>query len=607
MGGGHGKFDNSKWVGVKNEALDARYDIVRVLGQGAGGTAYLVKRKKDGADLVAKESHDMTPDGMAEFINEFENMKTYTHPNIVKVHELLQGQQNIDGEMKPQIILISELARGGDLHGFMKKAMEATTLTEEWTAHVFRKAMNGVAHLHARKMMHNDLKPDNILMLSAFDEANPDAVPEVVITDFGCATLVKDSKLACGDPRYAGPETWRIIKAILAGERIGNEAIPLYQADLWAMAAMLYELLSGGLIAFAYRSVTLDECSPDNDIFNGLRDAVLGPDEIIVKQYCPEISDEAESLLKQMFSKDGNQRPMAQQVLEHDWFNIKGHSLDKGATARLALRTIKSKAHAILLNAMATKLQREHYQDCLSIFQQVDTDHTGEINLVEFTKAWPMLSESKASICKTHSKRSSAASPLGSPTAAGDARCTDTKCEEEAKAEEAKAAAVAFRHADINKDNEIDFNEFLAATFDWTSQDKSVLKQALSEVFEQLDSDGSDGIEKDELKKIFGGALTSAQLDDTFLQIDRDGDGRVTQEELEHFLFEPMSEEDVKRFQKRETTRKAADRTVGLDGSIPHDKQADRCCTCLSLSVIAGVVLQALSKAGALNGCLALL
>merc|ERR1719329_1113639 len=129
---------------------------------------------------------------MAEFLNEFESMKGFTHPNIVKVHELLQGQQEVDGEMKPQIILISELARGGDLHGYMKKAMEATKLTEEWTAKVFQKAMKGVAHLHAREMMHNDLKPDNILMLSEFDPNNPDAVPEVVITDFGCATFLKD-------------------------------------------------------------------------------------------------------------------------------------------------------------------------------------------------------------------------------------------------------------------------------------------------------------------------------------------------------------------------------------------------------------------------------
>merc|ERR1719215_1740853 len=112
--------------------------------------------------------------------------------------------------------------------------------------------MMGVSHMHSKGIVHNDLKPDNILVLHGFDPRQPNRVPTVVINDFGCATLSRDSFFKSGDPRYQSPESWQVMQKIMNDED-GNWTKLTPKADVWSMAVTLYELVSGGLLPFIYR------------------------------------------------------------------------------------------------------------------------------------------------------------------------------------------------------------------------------------------------------------------------------------------------------------------------------------------------------------------
>src|SRR5262249_13453062 len=93
-------------------------------------------------------------------------------------------------------------------------------------------ALQGLAAVHAGKVLHRDLKPANLML-----EPSPGPVDRVVLIDFGFAALEGSSKLTAqghvvGSLTYLAPER---LRGELADER----------SDLYAMGVILYELLAG--------------------------------------------------------------------------------------------------------------------------------------------------------------------------------------------------------------------------------------------------------------------------------------------------------------------------------------------------------------------------
>ena len=147
-----------------------------------------------------------------------------------QVWKLASGHQNIipiieasiyDG----QLVIVSEFARDGSLQGWLKRhdgrapSLEAAvTMTDGILA--------GLEHLHAQRIIHRDLKPDNVLLQGATPR----------LADFGLSRVLKSSNSTnhiAGTISYMSPETFN-------GDR--SE-----QADLWATAVILYQLVAGRL------------------------------------------------------------------------------------------------------------------------------------------------------------------------------------------------------------------------------------------------------------------------------------------------------------------------------------------------------------------------
>jgi len=227
-----------------------------------------------------------------------------------------------------------------------------------------------------------------------------------------------------------------------------------------------------------------------------------------------DTSQEVQSLIKRMLQKRNSQRPSSTQVLEDPWFSIKGHVLPSNATQGVKVVALQREAHAILLQAMTARLQREHYETAAQAFSRFDTTNTGEINREDFKKAFKILF-------------------------AGSNKDAETL--------DAEADRV-FTSVDNDQSETLHFNEYLVATFDWGSLKPDILEKSLKDVFNVIDTDADGHISQKELATFLSGALLADQIRITYEIIDEDKDGKVTLEEFKKFLFEPMSREDLDKY-----------------------------------------------------------
>lgn len=137
------------------------------------------------------------------------------HPNIVRIFGTLQMENGLMG-------IVMEWADQGSLGDKMKR------LTFTQKVRVSLDICDGVAYLHAQKIAHRDLKPDNVLLFGA--------EPKAKISDFGTSkviqTMITNTSMA-GTPKYSAPELME------EGLQFGRSV------DVFSLAIIFYELFSG--------------------------------------------------------------------------------------------------------------------------------------------------------------------------------------------------------------------------------------------------------------------------------------------------------------------------------------------------------------------------
>ena len=176
------------------------------------------------------------------FDNEISILKSLNHPNIVKLEEVKRSSNHY--------YIVMEYINGGGLSNCLKKYMERhkKAFPEEIVQHLMRQIIEGLYYLHSRKIIHRDLKLDNI-MINFDTEADKENLnmmkARVKIIDFGFAIRLTSEKKdltysAVGSPINMDP----IILNKFSKRKDPNLGYD-EKADIWSIGTVCYELLIG--------------------------------------------------------------------------------------------------------------------------------------------------------------------------------------------------------------------------------------------------------------------------------------------------------------------------------------------------------------------------
>jgi WD40 repeat protein/tetratricopeptide (TPR) repeat protein len=215
------------------------YDVLREIGRGGMAVVYEARQRGVNRRVALKMLLAGDYAGLEErsrFRTEAEALGRLHHPHIVPVHEV--------GEHNGRPYLVMELVEGGSL----ARLLAGTPLSAPQAAGLVEQLARAIHYAHEQGVVHRDLKPANILLVSggvgqAVTDGTKSARPSLSypkITDFGLAKLLAteaghtQTGAVIGTPSYMAPE-----QAQGRSRDIGPAA------DIYALGAILYELLTG--------------------------------------------------------------------------------------------------------------------------------------------------------------------------------------------------------------------------------------------------------------------------------------------------------------------------------------------------------------------------
>jgi NIMA (never in mitosis gene a)-related kinase len=203
-----------------------RFSVIRPVGSGAFGECVLV-RDENGARFVIKkiDISSFSPSERETATKEARILQTLDHPNIIKCHGSFLD------ETTGHLCIVMDYADGGDLHGLLQ-GRGGALLSEEEVWSIFLQLALALKHVHDRRVLHRDLKTQNVLLTSG---------RVVKLADFGIAKVLAHSRemahTAIGTPYYLSPE-------------IVMEKAYSFKSDVWSLGCVLYELIAVGKHAF---------------------------------------------------------------------------------------------------------------------------------------------------------------------------------------------------------------------------------------------------------------------------------------------------------------------------------------------------------------------
>jgi formylglycine-generating enzyme required for sulfatase activity/tRNA A-37 threonylcarbamoyl transferase component Bud32 len=197
------------------------YEVLEKLGRGGMGVVYKARDTRLNRIVALKMILSGEHAGEADlrrFRTEAEAIARLQHPNIVQVHEV--------GEHDAKPFFALEFCAGGSLN----RKLDGTPWQPKEAARLVETLARAMQAAHDKKVIHRDLKPANVLLTES---------GELKISDFGLAKKIDEtgqtaSGVIVGTPSYMAPE-----QAGGQSKDIGPAA------DIYALGAILYELLTG--------------------------------------------------------------------------------------------------------------------------------------------------------------------------------------------------------------------------------------------------------------------------------------------------------------------------------------------------------------------------
>ncbi|NXO00134.1 NEK1 kinase, partial [Rhinopomastus cyanomelas] len=255
-----------------------KYIKVRKIGEGSFGKAILVKAKENGQQYVIKEINisKMSNKEREESRREVAVLANMKHPNIVLYRESF--------EENGCLYIVMDYCEGGDL--FKKiNAQKGVLFSEDQILDWFVQICLALKHIHDRKILHRDIKSQNIFLTKD---------GTIQLGDFGIARVLNSTaelaRTCIGTPYYLSPE-------ICQNKPYNNKS------DIWALGCVLYEMC------------TLKHAFEAGNMKNLVLKIISGPFPPVSTHY----SYDLRSLLSQLFKRNPRNRPSVNSILEKNF------------------------------------------------------------------------------------------------------------------------------------------------------------------------------------------------------------------------------------------------------------------------------------------------
>nr|XP_021516772.1 serine/threonine-protein kinase Nek5 isoform X2 [Meriones unguiculatus] len=249
-----------------------KFDLIKIIGEGTFGKVYLAKDKSEHNHCVIKEI-GLTKEKEATE-KEAILLATMKHPNIVTFFGSFQESS--------RLFIVMEYCDGGDLLQRIQR-QQGVLFSEDQILCWFVQISLGLKHIHDRKVLHRDIKSQNIFLSKNGMVAK--------LGDFGIARTLNNSmelaQTCAGTPYYLSPE-------ICQNRPYNNKT------DIWSLGCVLYELCT---LKHPFES-------------NNLHHLVLKICQARVAPISPHFSLDLQSLVPQLFKVSPRDRPSINSLLK---------------------------------------------------------------------------------------------------------------------------------------------------------------------------------------------------------------------------------------------------------------------------------------------------
>uniref|UniRef100_A0A4W6FQT4 non-specific serine/threonine protein kinase n=1 Tax=Lates calcarifer TaxID=8187 RepID=A0A4W6FQT4_LATCA len=297
----------SSMIGLENLGdPSGNWDIVETIGKGTYGKVYRVTNKKDGSQAAVKVL-DPINDVDEEIEAEYNILRSLSnHPNVVKFYGMFYKSDNLSGG---QLWLVLELCNGGSVTELIKGLlMRGQRLQEPVISYILYSALLGLQHLHNNRIIHRDVKGNNILLTTEGG---------VKLVDFGVSAQLTSARLrrntSVGTPFWMAPE-------VIACEQQYDYSYDA-RCDVWSLGITAIELADG--------DPPLAEMHPVKALFKIPRNP--SPTLRNPEQWCRSFSH----FIGQCLIKDFEARPSVTHLLEHPFIK-QAHGKDVALRQQLA-------------------------------------------------------------------------------------------------------------------------------------------------------------------------------------------------------------------------------------------------------------------------------
>mmetsp|Transcript_4037 Transcript_4037/g.9249 ORF Transcript_4037/g.9249 Transcript_4037/m.9249 type:complete len:700 (-) Transcript_4037:172-2271(-) len=453
-----------------DEALHEDYSFGhpwKMLGSGTFGSVYLAMHKKTGMKRAIKkiDRRDVrgTPDKLD---SEVGRLRLLDHPNIVRLYDFYECHQ--------EIYLAMDFCSGGDLSGHAKELKQAGMVLEDIViVSVVRQLMQAVAHIHARSLIHLDIKPANIVVVPEVKTMPPgrgadpacrgrllDASKSVhvMLIDLGLAKIFRpgnfEGQEGIGTPATMAPEVW--------------SGVVTPAADVFSCGATLFFLLA---FKYPFPKAPMDSMAAQRYWAKSPKHTPWPAER--------SYSTASHELTEAMLAEDRQSRPTATQCLQHRYLAI----MDPGADdmppkvsdriQRLVKAPERSVLHKSVALAVAASWPSHRLPTIRKAFERLDTGGTGRLTKAQVERALVSLGTDQSLACQ-----------------AADA-------------------------VDLSRDGLIDWTEFIAAIIPLSSKD---LEKDLRQLFDQVDYDKDGCLDSQGLEELLATNHLRAEVADEVME-----------------------------------------------------------------------------------------